>query len=103
MSVSFKIAIGCIIVFTISCAQKPSSEAIREQLKTAWLNHLKSEPNYDSTRVHFEIKDVYFFADTNAYICQFKVRMQVPAKKIDTVGMMDGTVSKDFSRIHRTY
>lgn len=103
MSVSFKIAIGCIIVFTISCARKPTPEDIRDHLKTVWLTHLKSQPNYDSTRTHFEIKDVYFFADTNVYICQFKVRMQVPAKKIDTVGMMDGTVSKDFARVHRTF
>jgi hypothetical protein len=103
MSISFKIAIGCIIICAISCAHKPTPEAIRDQLKTTWLTYLKSQRNYDSTRVHFEIKDVYFFADTNAYICQFKVRMQVPAKKLDTVGMMDGTVSKDFSKVHRTY
>jgi hypothetical protein len=94
-------AIGCIIAFAISCHRKNPSANIQDQLKKSWLTYLESQPNYDSTRVHFEIKDVYFFADTAAYICEFKVRMQVPSKKLDTVGMMDGTISKDFSVVHR--
>ena len=108
MSVSFntistrcRIAIGCIFIFAISCARKIPPVNVPERLKTAWLSYLKRQPNYDSTRVRFEVKDVYFFADTASYICQFKVRMQVPARNIDTVGMMDGTVSKDFTIVHR--
>jgi hypothetical protein len=109
MSISFNnspgmgrlIAIGCIFIFVLSCARKIPPANVREELKTAWLSYLKRQPNYDSTSVRFEVKDVYFFADTAAYICQFKVRMQVPARNIDTVGMMAGTVSKDFTIVHR--
>ena len=109
MSVSFnstsgmlrQIAIGCILIFILSCARKVPPVNVPAELKTAWLSYLKRQPNVDTTRVRFEVKDVYFFADTAAYICQFKVRMQVPARNIDTVGMMDGTVSKDFTIVHR--
>jgi hypothetical protein len=105
MSVSFnrrgQIAIGCILIFSLSCARKIPPVDVNASLKSAWLTYLKHQPNYDSTQVRFEIKDVYFFADTAAYICRFKVRMQVPSKNIDTVGMMSGTVSKDFAVVHR--
>jgi hypothetical protein len=105
MSVSFnrrsQIAIGCILIFVISCARKIPPVDVPASLKSAWLTYLKHQPNYDSTRVRFEVKDVYFFPDTAAYICRFKVRMQVPSRNIDTVGMMSGTVSKDFTVVHR--
>jgi hypothetical protein len=98
-----QIAIGCILICTLGCIRKVPATSVPEALKTAWLSYLVHQPNYDSTHVRFEVKDVYFFADTGAYICQFKVRMLVPAKHIDTVGMMDGTVSKDFATVHRKY
>ena len=105
MSVSFhqfrKIAIGCIILFTIACKRKPATADVPAELKKAMLSYLEKQPNYDSTRVRFEVRDVYFFADTSLYRCQFKVRMIVPSKGIDTIGMMSGTVSKDFSVVHR--
>src|SRR5579864_9087327 len=105
MSVSFnkqrQIAIGCILFFVISCARKTPPVDVPASLKSAWLTYLQHQPNYDSTRVRFEVKDVAFFADTAAYICQFKVRMVVPSKNQDTVGMMSGTVSKDFAVVHR--
>jgi hypothetical protein len=105
MSVSFnrhtKIAIGCILIFAISCARKIPPVDVQASLKSAWLTYLKHQPNYDSTKVRFEVKEVYFFADTAAYLCRFKVRMQVPSRNIDTVGMMAGSVSKDFTVVHR--
>ena len=108
MSVSFntislrgRIAIGCIFILALSCARKIPPVNVPEKLKVVWLSYLKRQPNYDSTRVRFEVKEVYFFADTASYICQFKVRMQVPSRNVDTVGMMDGTVSKDFTIVHR--
>src|ERR1700677_1733279 len=96
-----RIAIGCILIFALSCAQKTPPVNIPESLKTVWLSYLKRQPNYDSTRVRFEVKDVYFFADTAAYICRVKVRMEVPSRNIGSVGTMDGTVSKDFTIVHR--
>ena len=105
MSISFnrfrQIAIGCIFLFALSCMRKTPPVSIPQQLKSAWLSYLERQPNYDSTRVRFEVKDVYYFTDTAAYICQFKVRMQVPSRHLDTVGMMTGTVSKDFTTVHR--
>lgn len=89
------------MIFALSCARKIPPVDVPASLKSAWLTYLKHQPNYDSTRVRFEVKDVYFFPDTAAYICRFKVRMQVPSKNIDTVGMMSGTVSKDFTVVHR--
>ena len=97
------IAIGCMIFFAMACARKIPAADIPGELKTTWLTYLKHEPNIDTNRVRFEIKDVYFYADTAAYICQFKVRMQVPSERKDTVGMMGGTISKDFTVVHRTY
>ena len=107
MSISFnkgkQIAIGCIFIFVISCARKIPPANVPEALKTAWLSYLEHQPNYDSNHVRFEVKEVYFFAETAVYICQFKVRMQVPSKGKDTTGMMSGTVSKDFVTVHRRY
>lgn len=108
MSISFNqtarlrvTAIGCILIVSIACVRKAAPANLPEELKTAWLSYLKRQPNYDSTRVRFEVKDVYYFTDTAAYICQFKVRMMVPSRHLDTVGMMAGTVSKDFTVVHR--
>jgi hypothetical protein len=105
MSVSFnqirKIAIGCIILFTIACRRKAAPDNVPAELKKAMLSYLEKQPNYDSTRVRFEVRDVYFYNDTALYRCQFKVRMIIPSKGIDTIGMMTGTVSKDFSVVHR--
>ena len=105
MSIPFngirQIAIGCIFLFTLSCVRKTPADSIPRHLKSAWLSYLKRQPNYDSSRVRFEVQDVYYFADTAAYICQFKVRMQVPSRHLDTVGMMSGTISRDFTVVHR--
>jgi hypothetical protein len=96
-------AIGCIIFFAFACARKIPPANVREELKTTWLSYLKRQPKIDTTKVRFEVQDVYFFADTALYICQFKVRMQEPARGLDTIGMMGGTISKDFTVVHRKY
>lgn len=96
-------AIGCITFLASACARKIPPVNVQEELKTTWLTYLKRQPKIDTMKVRFEVKDVYFFADTALYICQFKVRMQEPARGIDTVGMMGGTISKDFTIVHRKY
>ena len=97
------IAIGCIVLTSLSCARKVPPDNIPQELKNAWLTHLKQEPNYDSTKVRFEVKDVVYYTEKTMYVCKFKVRMQVPSKNIDTVGIMGGNVSKDFATVHRKY
>ncbi|HLI93287.1 MAG TPA: hypothetical protein VKU83_06750, partial [Puia sp.] len=97
-----KIAIGCIFLFAIGCRRTIPKVNVPLELKKAMLSYLKKQPNYDSTRVRFEVRDVYYYADTNLYRCEFKVHMVVPSRNVDTTGMMDGTVSKDFKTVHRT-
>jgi hypothetical protein len=103
-----RIAIGCILLLAIACKKKFSPKQTRDNLDKAWLTFLKNGPHTDTTRVKFEILEVsYFedstFADSAYYICQFKVRMKIPSQRIDTVGTMNGTISKDFSIVHRKY
>jgi hypothetical protein len=86
-----------------SCVRKTHSIDVRDELKSAFLTYLKQQPNIDSNKVKFDIKEVYFYADTAVYICQFKVRVQNPSTMYDTTGMMAGTVSKDFTVVHRRY
>jgi hypothetical protein len=109
-TVSYKIsriAIGCILLLTIACKKKFSSQQTQDNLKQAWLTFLKNGPHTDTTRVKFQIIDVVYFQDSTVdsayYICEFKVRMKIPSRRIDTVGTMNGTISKDFSIIHRKY
>ena len=97
------VAIGCILILFCACVRKTHSGDVRGDLKSAWLTYLKRQPNIDSNKVKFDIKEVYFFADTAVYICQFKVRVQNPSMRFDTTGMMGGTISKDFSVVHRRY
>src|SRR5277367_1538921 len=57
-------AIGCILTLTLGCVRKPSAVNIPETLKTTWLSYLKTQPNYDSTKIRFEVQNVEYFADT---------------------------------------
>lgn len=96
-----QIAIGCIFLFTLACERPLPPPRVQEHLKSAWLTYLHRQPTYDSTKVSFQIVDVAYFEDTTYYICNFKVRMKVPSRNLDTVGTMSGYVSKDFKVVHR--
>jgi hypothetical protein len=102
-----RIAIGCILLLTIACKKKFSPRQTQDNLKYAWLTFLKKGPHTDTSRVIFQIIDVIYFQDSTVdsayYICEFKVSMKIPSQGIDTVGTMNGTISKDFSIIHRKY
>jgi len=76
---------------------------MRDNLDHAWLRFLQKGPHTDSTKVKFEIMNVTYFEDSAFYVCEFKVRMKIPSQGIDTIGIMNGIVSKDFSVIHRKY
>jgi hypothetical protein len=96
-------AAACFLCFAFSCKRPLPPDETGDNLKAAWLTYLQHQPNYDSTRVKFEVVNVAFFNDPKYYICTFKVRMQVPSKAMDTVGTMTGTVSHDFLVVHRKY
>jgi hypothetical protein len=101
------LVIGCILLLAVACKRKPSPQQTQAMLNKTWLTFLKNGPHTDTTRATFQVLDVAYFEDsaydTAYYICQFKVRLKVPSQGIDTVGMMNGTISKDFTIIHRKY
>jgi hypothetical protein len=101
------LVIGCILLFTVACKKRPSPQQTQAKLNKAWLTFLKNGPHTDTTRVTFQVLDVAYYEDsaydTAYYLCEFKVRMRIPTKHIDTVGTMNGTISKDFTIIHRKY
>src|SRR5580692_3724379 len=96
-----RIAIGCILLLAVACKKKFSPQQTQDNLKKAWLTYLQKAPHFDSTRTKFEIMDVTYFEDSTFYVCEFKVRMKVPSQGVDTVGIMSGTISKDFSAAYR--
>jgi len=97
------LVIGCILLLTVACKKKFSPHQTQDVLKRAWLNFLEKGPNFDSTVDKFEVLDVSYYEDSTLYLCEFKVRMKIPSQHIDTIGMMNGTISRDFTVVHRKY
>jgi hypothetical protein len=89
-------------MIAIGCERKVSPSVLQDRLKSSMLNYLEHQSTYDSTKVRFEVQDVTYSEEAKLYNCEFKVRLLLPAGK-DTVGIMTGTVSKDFSTVHRTF
>lgn len=85
-----------------SCERKVSPSVLQARLKSSMLDYLEHQSTYDSTKVRFEVQEVTFSEEAKLYNCEFKVRLILPAGK-DTVGIMTGTISKDFSTVHRTF
>ena len=85
----------------LSCEKKYSPEETKNNLKNAMIKFLASEK--DTTRAKFEIVDVYYFPEKTFYTCDFRVRMKVIGSKIDTVGTMRATISKDFETVKRKW
>ncbi len=98
---SHSFAAACFLCIAYCCKRPLPPDATGDNLKNAWLTYLQHQPNYDSTRVKFEVVNAAYFNDPKYYICTFKVRMKVPSRAIDTVGTMTGTVSHDFLVVHR--
>jgi hypothetical protein len=103
---SYKIGglvIGCILLLTIACKRNLSPQQTQDNLKQAWLSFLQHGPHFDSSKAKFEIVNLTYFEDSAFYVCEFKVRLKIPSQGIDTLGIMNGTISKDFSDVHRKY
>ena len=96
-----KIAIGCILLVALGCQRKLSRNDIGDELKKAMQIYLEKSPHFDPGHDSIAILTVTYFEDKTDYICEFKVRMKVPSIGLDTVGIMTGTISKDFSTVHR--
>ena len=65
-----------------------------------YLNH---QPKIDTSRVKFKVLEVSFFEAKLGYICDFKVNMKDrrDSTLIDTTGIMNANISKDFKEVSR--
>ena len=96
-----RIAIGCIFLLTLGCKRKLTPDEVRTELKQAMLHHLQKGSNFDSSKVHFKILDVFYFEDRKVYNCEFRVGMKIPEKNLDTVGVMTANITKNFDSVYR--
>jgi hypothetical protein len=95
-----KAIIFALLLFSgMACKRKLSHADIEDQLKTSMHAFLIKRPNYDSSKLKYEVQKVYYFEEKDAYECEFVVHMWSIGK--DTTGVMTATVSKDFSRVKR--
>ena len=92
---------GCI--FLGSCIKKDSRKQTEENLKTAMELYLNHQPKIDTSRVKFKVLEVSFFEAKLGYICDFKVNMKDrrDSTLIDTTGVMNANISKDFKEVSR--
>jgi hypothetical protein len=96
-----RIAIGCIFLLTLGCKRNLTPDEIRTELKQAMLNHLQKDRYFDSGKVHIKVLDVVYFEDRKVYNCEFRVSMKIPARGLDTVGVMTANISKNFDSVYR--
>ncbi|GAC1438478.1 MAG: hypothetical protein NVSMB63_02090 [Sediminibacterium sp.] len=94
-----KILLGMFLLLAIACQKRPKHDDVGNHLKKAMTSFLYESVNNDSAKVRYEVKEVVFFEDTDAYDCEFKVRMIQGTH--DTTGVMTAKITKDFSKVVR--
>jgi hypothetical protein len=82
------------------CKRQLAKEDTEKALESAFYHYLTTQRNYDSTRVKFEVRKVYYFESKTVYDCEFKVNMKMTGG-VDTTGVMLAQISKDFSQVKR--
>ena len=92
-------------IFLFSCLKKDDKKQTEENLKTAMDLFLNHNPKIDTSRVKFKTLEVSYFEGKMGYICEFKVNMKEKRDTmiVDTTGMMNANVSKDFRDVSRRY
>ncbi len=93
-----KIALSVILLLLFSCVRNGGIN-VAELLKTAMQKHLYEGVHNDSSRVRYEVKDVAFFENPDSYDCEFTVHLI--SKQLDTTGIMQARVMKDFKKVIR--
>jgi hypothetical protein len=83
----------------MACKRNLSRSDLENQLKLSMHKFLISRPNYDSTKLKFDVQKVYFFEDKAIYECEFVVHMW--SNGHDTTGVMTATITKDFTIVKR--
>jgi hypothetical protein len=92
-------------IFLYSCLKKDDKKQTEENLKTAMDLFLNHNPKVDTSRVKFKTLEVSYFEAKMGYICEFKVNMKEKRDSmlLDTTGMMNANVSKDFRDVSRRF
>jgi hypothetical protein len=89
-----------LLLFTgLACKRKLSRFDVESQLKSAMHAFLINRPNYDSSKLKYDVQKVSFFDDKTEYDCEFVVHMWDNGK--DTTGVMTATITKDFTKVKR--
>lgn len=88
-----------VLLLLFACQKKPKPSEVQQHLKKAMTEFLYQSVNNDSSRVKFDVREVIYFEDVNAYECEFRVRMQQQGR--DTTGVMKATVTRDFAKVSR--
>jgi hypothetical protein len=96
-----KILLCCLVLLVFSCKKKTSHEQIEADLKTAMLKSLYNAVGNDSSKVKYQIREVYFFEEKDFYDCEFRVQMNQTGH--DTLGVMKAAITKDFSKVTRAF
>ena len=94
-----KLLLLLVILTGFACKRALSHTELNDELKKAMLNYLQHQDSYDSSKMKFQVLDVTYFEDRKIYDCDFTVKLTQNGH--DTTGVMYGTISKDFSIVHR--
>ena len=85
-----------------ACNRNLSPEELQAKLKSTMTDFLYKNVKYDSSKVKYRVQDVIYYIDKDSYDCEFKVFMSVKGGK-DTLGDMRAKISKDFTKVSRSY
>ena len=97
-----KIILAYVLLLALACKRILTHSDVENELKTAMSDFLNKRVNYDTTVAKFEVVRVSnFFEDKAFYDCEFLVREKKAG--VDTTGGMGAKISKDFSKVLRTY
>lgn len=95
-----KLFVFLFIVIIAACNANPTPADVEAQLKSTMTDYLYKERNYDSAKVKYEVKKMYYYEEPTRYICEFQVKM-TPTGYKDTTGYIKAYISKDFKKVER--
>ena len=99
MKLILTLLFGCIVLAGCKHSAADSDAYVRDHLTNAMTKFLYEQVNNDSSKVHYEIKKLYYFEEKTYFNCQFSVHMKLPT--YDTTGVMTAIISKDFKTVTR--
>ncbi|HEY6976767.1 MAG TPA: hypothetical protein VH396_10790 [Chitinophagaceae bacterium] len=97
-----KISVLFFALILCACNRNLSPEELQAKLKSTMTDFLYKGIKYDSSKVKYHVENVIYYIDKDDYDCEFKVLMSVKGGT-DTVGNMRAKISKDFTKVSRSY